>query len=79
LAAAEAAVATLEDDGASPTEEHVTALRAAFDALVADIAAAAGANDVAIVLDTPALPRGNNLRLAAAELLALLPHGELQA
>lgn len=62
----EAAVAVLEGDGASPTEAHVTALRAAWDALVTALGTYGGA-DVLLDINTSTLTTQNAVRAALRE------------
>lgn len=65
-AATEAAVAVLEADGASPTQAHVVALRAAWDAYVtaAGLLTAAPTGNLVILYDDAVLTTGNKFASA---------------
>jgi hypothetical protein len=63
--ATEAAVAVLEADGASPTQAHVTSLRAAWNPM----SAASTANHVTLQFDDSVVTNQNALLAAIAALL----------
>lgn len=70
-AATEATVATLEADGASPTQAHVTALRAAWDAYVtaAGLLTAAPTGNLVVLYDDAVITDGNRFASALREAL----------
>jgi hypothetical protein len=59
----ESAVATLEADGASPTQAHVTSLRAAWNTTKAQ-AAALGTGGVSVFFDTATIKTKGQLKQA---------------
>ncbi len=73
-AAVEAAVAVLEADAASPTQAHVTSLRAAWDAFVL---ATTGHDTAHMVVDydNAALTTGNAIRAAMREIQQVIAPG----
>lgn len=70
-AAVEAKVAVLEADGASPTQQHVVDLRAAWDALVTALGTYGGA-DVLFDINTSTISTRNKARAALRELERVL-------
>jgi hypothetical protein len=65
-AAVEAAVAVLEADGASPTQAHVTSLRAAWDTLVTALGVYGG-GDALLDFNASTLTTQNAVRAALRE------------
>lgn len=72
-AAVEDAVAALEADDASPTQQHVTDLRGVWDTLVTDIAAVPGQTDVVISYNASTVVTRDTLRQAIETIMARLP------
>lgn len=70
-AATEAAVAVLEADGVSPTQAHVTALRAAWDAYVtaAGLLTAAPTGNFVVLYNDAVITDGNRFASAVREAL----------
>lgn len=71
--AVEDAAVALVADGASPTQQHVTDLRDAWDALVDDLNAGIAGADAAIYYNSTTIVTKSTLRLAVEHLLAQLP------